>query len=455
VDRLLRTVAAESLIERWGRPAVVEAIRGSIAVARSGEEGESGSDAEDLLDRARSLLVEWARPALLGVLNGSGVVLHTNLGRAPLASEALEAVSRVARGYSNLEYDLDGGGRGDRYVHCVDLITALTGSEDALVVNNNAAAVALVVNELAGGRDVVVSRGELVEIGGSFRIPDIVTRAGGYLVEVGTTNRTRLEDYRRVLTPSTGMLLKVHPSNYRLMGFTEEVCLSDLVTLARDAGVPVVHDLGSGQLLPGIAAGLPDDPGPRESVELGAHIVTWSGDKLLGGPQAGIIHGSAELVGRLRSNPLLRALRVDKMTLAALEATLRLYRDPERVAEHLPALRMLSEGAGDVLERAEAARKHLPPAHCDLVEVGRMISVVGGGAMPGAEIPSGGWRVSRVSPHRLDGACRESDPPLVGRIEESAFLVDFRTILPGQEEEVARAVSSALEVVSASGGDAG
>jgi L-seryl-tRNA(Ser) seleniumtransferase len=453
VDSLLRNPQAERWLGDWGRSAVVEALRAALNRAReeAARDGVIPGDERLLADAGRHLDKAF-RARLRGVLNGTGVVLHTNLGRAPLASEALEAVQTVAGRYCNLEYELAEGGRGDRYAHCVELVRELTGAEDALVVNNNAAAVALAINELASGREVLVSRGELVEIGGSFRVPDVVRRAGGYLVEVGTTNRTRIEDYRRAATPSTGVLLRVHPSNYRVRGFVEEASLADLVALGRDLGIPVIHDLGSGQLLPVPNLG---EPRPQDSVRLGVEVVTWSGDKLLGGPQAGVIHGAAAALGRLRGNPLLRAFRVDKMTLAALEATLMLYRHPERAVTRIPALRMLAETAPEVENRARAALVMIPDHLRVLVHVRSLTSLAGGGALPEIEFQSAGWAVEGMPPARLDAECRRLDPPLIGRVEDDEFRVDFRTILPGEEADVARVVAEVLERTTGASGPGG
>jgi L-seryl-tRNA(Ser) seleniumtransferase len=377
------------------------------------------------------------------VVNATGVVLHTNLGRAPLAAEAAGAAARLSEGYSTLEYDLNLGQRGDRYEHCSELVSRLTGSEASLVVNNNAAAVSLAINTLARGRDVVVSRGELVEIGGGFRIPEVIERSGGFLRAVGTTNRTRVDDYRRALTPSTGLLLKIHPSNYRVQGFVEEASLASLVELGRAAGLPVMHDLGSGLLLDEMLPSL-SEPSVRQSVAAGADIVTWSGDKLLGGPQSGIIHGHAELVERLRANPLVRAFRVDKMTLAALETTLRLYLSPERALRCIPALRMLTETQGDVERRARAALKNLSPPAVERVSIAAMTSVVGGGSAPGFELASAGWVISGSAGH-VDASLRSHDPPIVGRIEEDQIVLDFRTVLAGQEGLVASAIERLVQ----------
>jgi L-seryl-tRNA(Ser) seleniumtransferase len=442
---LLAEDRAREWSENFGHETVKKALRKVLEDHRRlAAEGTEVPDSAEILDATATRLREATEPALRPLLNGTGVVLHTNLGRAPLAPNALEALAPIGGGYSNLELDLETGTRGSRYAHCAELLRDLTGSETALVVNNNAAAVALVVNEFALGREVIVSRGELVEIGGSFRIPDIVERAGGSLRDVGTTNRTRIDDYRGAVGTATGLILKVHPSNYQVRGFVEEVALPDLVELGRDKGVPVANDLGSGLLLPELLPLLPDEPGPRESAAAGADLVTWSGDKLLGGPQAGIIHGSKEAIGRLRANPLLRAFRVDKLTLAALEATLLLYNNPDEASNRIPALAMLRESAEAVGARAAAALALCPETVRGGVTICDLDSVVGGGAFPELSLASCGWAIYGRRPGPLERSCREGDPPLIGRIEGDTFYVDFRTILAGQEPSVARIVSSAL-----------
>ena len=446
VDALLADDRAVSWSESFGRDEVKRVLREVIADQRvQASTGRSVPDPAAILETTGARLREQAVPGLRRVLNGTGVVLHTNLGRAPLASAALEALEPVAGGYSNLEFDLATGRRGSRYAHCGDLVRRLTGSEAALVVNNNAAAVSLVVNELALGREVIVSRGELVEIGGSFRIPEIIARSGGELLEVGTTNRTRIQDYRRAIGPKTGLILKVHPSNYRIRGFVEDVPLAELTALGRREGVPVANDLGSGLLLSDLLPALPAEPGPREAAAAGADIVTWSGDKLLGGPQAGIIHGSTEFVDRLRGNPLLRAFRVDKLTLAALEATLRLYANPAAAAERIPAVAMLREAPGSVRARAEAGLALCSAVARKAMDIRSMRSVVGGGAYPEVTLESAGWCAGGRRPDSLERRCRAATPPLIGRIEDDLFCVDFRTILPGEEKDVARVVSEAWE----------
>ncbi len=435
VDALLALPIPREWIDALGRAPVKKAVQETLDEARDrlGASGSPGSpDVDSLLGQVRRKLAQLNERSLRRILNCTGVVLHTNLGRAPLAPEA-EVAFAAAAGYGNVEFDLERGERGSRYDHCAQALCELTGCEAALVVNNNAAAVALAVNELALGRDVIVSRGELVEIGGSFRIPDVVARSGARLVEVGTTNRTRAEDYRRVLGPESGAVLKVHPSNYRVEGFAASVPLEQLVEIGHAASIPVLHDIGSGLLERALLPEFPEEPSVADSLRAGADLVTWSGDKLFGGPQAGIILGAAELVGRLRRNPLLRTFRVDKMTLAALEATIALYRDPERAVKRVPALRMLREPAESVERRARATLDPLtvhPPAE---IEVEASAAVVGGGSFPGFEIPSAAWSVRGVDLDRLAAACRGGRPPLIGRIQGDAFRLDFRTVTPGDD----------------------
>ncbi|WP_419941805.1 L-seryl-tRNA(Sec) selenium transferase [Candidatus Palauibacter sp.] len=406
----------------------------------------------EILGAAEDDLAARARPSLQSALNGTGVVLHTNLGRAPLAEEARRAQAEAA-GYGNVEFALETGRRGSRYDHCADLLCELTGAGAAIVANNNAAAVALVVNELARDREVLVSRGELVEIGGSFRIPDVVARSGGRLREVGTTNRTRVADYEAAIGEGTGLILRVHPSNYRVEGFAARPPLETLAALARDRGIPLAHDLGSGLLDADLLPGFPPGPTVRGSLAAGVDLATWSGDKLLGGPQAGIIAGDPLLVSRFRGNPLLRAFRVDKTTLAALEATLMLYRDPDLAARRIPALRMLREPVEAVEARAAAVRFEVPAGSGARVDVGRTEAMVGGGAFPGFAIPSAGWIVTGVDVDRLAAACRAGDPPLIGRIERAAFMVDVRTLPGGDAARAADVLRRAL--VRTAGGDGG
>jgi L-seryl-tRNA(Ser) seleniumtransferase len=413
------SLVTDELVARHGRPLVVGAVRAALARAR--EEIRSGFDPGDLGERVERELVARRRPRLRRVLNATGVVVHTNLGRAPLAEAALERLQEVGRGYSNLEFDLGSGSRGSRQDHLAAALRDLTGADAALVVNNNAGAVLLALAALAESREVVVSRGELVEIGDGFRIPDVLVRSGARLVEVGTTNRTRLADYESAITDGTAVVLRVHQSNFRMVGFTERPPLRDLSRLAERRGLDLVDDLGSGALTP-----LGDEPTARESLEAGAHLVTFSGDKLLGGPQAGIVVGRADLVERLRRHPLHRALRSDKLTLAALEGTLAAFRSGD-----VPVLRMLGEPAEDVRARAERL------ASLTGGEVEATIARVGGGALPLAELAS----YACALPEALAGPLREADPPVIGIVRDGRLLLDCRTLTDAEVDEAARAIA--------------
>jgi len=380
-------------------------------------------------------------PSLRRVINATGVVLHTNLGRAPLAQAAVDAIVRVAQGFSNLEYDLEAGARGSRYVHCSELLRELTGAEDALVVNNGAAALVLVLNTVADAREAIVSRGELVEIGGSFRVPDIMRKSGARLIEVGTTNRTHADDYERAVSAETGAILKVHRSNFALAGFVAEASVAALSSLGTPRGIPVIHDLGSGLLISLAAYGLDGEPTAREALRAGATVVTMSGDKLLGGPQAGIILGSRQVLDRVRKNPLTRSYRVDKLTLAALEATLALYRDPARAVREIPVLTQLTEPVATLLDRAARFRSTLDDPRVEVVETK---ASVGGGAFPTAEIPSAGIAISGRA-DAVEKRLRHNDPPIIGRIADGRVILDLRTIAPSEDSEVVAAVRAALE----------
>jgi L-seryl-tRNA(Ser) seleniumtransferase len=412
------------------RPLLVSAARSALARAR--QELQAGAEPGDLVERVESELAAARGARLRQAINATGVIIHTNLGRAPLAREALERVNAVAGGYSNLEYDLGEGARGSRQDHAAPILRRLTGAEAALVVNNNAAAVLLALAALAEGREVLVSRGELIEIGDGFRIPDVLARSGARLREVGTTNRTRAGDYDRAIGPETALLLRVHQSNFRVVGFTEQPRLADLVRVARAHGLPLVDDLGSGALFASSSLLLGDEPTARESLEDGADLVCFSGDKLLGGPQAGIIVGRAELVERLRRHPLQRALRADKLTLAALEATLALYLDPELAAREVPVLRMLAQP----LERVRARAQRLASLVGGDVEptVGR----VGGGALPLTELPSFACAVEEELASRL----RETEPPVIGVVRDGRCRLDCRTITDLEVDQIAAAVAA-------------
>jgi L-seryl-tRNA(Ser) seleniumtransferase len=384
-------------------------------------------------------LEDLSRPNLRRVINATGVVLHTNLGRAPLAPEAADRAREIAAHYSNLEYDLDEGERGSRYAPVIDHLTALTGAESAVVVNNNAAAVLLVLAALCEGREAIVSRGELVEIGGGFRIPDVMRQSGALLVEVGTTNRTRLFDYEQAIRAETGLLVKVHKSNFAQIGFTEEVPTRELAQLALGRNLPLFEDLGSGSLVALEGYGLTAEPTVSSVIAAGADVVTFSGDKLLGGPQAGIVVGRRELVARIRRHPLNRALRVDKMTVAALEATLELYRD-ERY-EEIPAFRMLRQDPAELRVRAESLRNLLNSraVEADVVETRGQ---VGGGAMPLAEPISFACALRRGDPADLQERLRQTDPPVIARISGERLLLDVRCLTDDEMDPLARAVAT-------------
>jgi L-seryl-tRNA(Ser) seleniumtransferase len=424
--RLRDLPSVDELARGVDDPLAIEAARDVLARAR--ETIAAGGSVGDLAAALRAELRALRAPRLRRVLNATGVIVHTNLGRAPLAAEALERVVDAARGYSNLEYELEEGRRGSRQEHVAEVLRRLTGAEAALVVNNNAAAVLLALAALAEGREVVVSRGELIEIGDGFRIPEVLARSGARLREVGTTNRTRAADYERAIGHETAALLRVHQSNFRVVGFTEQPTVAELAAVARRHGVPLVDDLGSGVLV-----ALEGEPSARESLAAGADLVCFSGDKLLGGPQAGVVVGRAELVERLRRHPLQRAVRADKLTLAALEGTLALYLEPGRAASQVPVLRMLEEPAESV--RARAARL----AEAVDGEVEETVARVGGGALPLAEIASFACSVEE----ELAAPLRVGEPPVVGIVRDGRLLLDCRTLGEAEVDEVAAAVAAA------------
>ncbi len=440
VHVLLEQDGVRALAERVPRGVVADAVRAAVGAARAAPEGAPMSSAAWVAD-ITARLASSERPTLQPVLNATGVVLHTNLGRAPLAAAAINAIADVARGFSSLEYDLTTGTRGSRHVHCAALLRELTGAEDALVVNNCAAALVLALNTVADGKEAVVSRGELVEIGGSFRVPDIMARSGARLVEVGTTNRTHADDFRRALSPRTGAIVAVHRSNFTVEGFVAAVPLRDLAALADGAGVPLLHDFGSGLLLDLAPWGLHGEPTARDAVATGASLVMMSGDKLLGGPQAGIILGRAALVDALRRNPLARALRVDKLTLAALHATLQLYREPARAVREVPALAMLTV-AVDVLRARADALVALLAARGVTARVMASEATVGGGAFPSARIPSCALALAGDAT-RHDRALRDGALPVVGRIADGTLLLDLRGIPHAEDARLAAAMCEA------------
>ncbi len=459
---LLETDDVRSLLARHPRAVVVDAIRKRLAAMRreaaaSGRGTRSREEwASALLERLPADIAAAEELPLRPVINATGIVIHTNLGRAPLPEEAIRALAATAGRYVNLEYDLAAGCRSSRIAIVEGAILALTGAEAAHVVNTNAAAVLLCRAGLARGRDVIVSRGELVEIGGSFRIPDIMAESGAVLVEVGTTNRTRVEDYERAAGPRTALLLKVHRSNFSMSGFTEDVSAADLAALGARLGVPVMEDLGSGALFDFQAAGIPGTPTVRQALAAGPGVVTVSGDKLLGGPQAGIIVGRKEIVGPLKKHPLSRALRMDKLCLAALAATLRLYADERRAVASVPVLRMMTEPEIRVRARARrlvrmvgragVAAAATPEGAGGLVlTVERGVSSPGGGAMPDVEIPTACVSVSHpaVRVERLEERLRSGIPPVVARVARGKLLLDMRTVADGELRALAAALVAA------------
>lgn len=455
VDRVLARPWCAELVDRHGRPWVAARVRGLLAAMRTGGLPVPQGDAA-LRDLIRNDAARAAAPGLRRVVNATGVVLHTNLGRAPLAAAARRAMAGAA-GYGAVEFDLAGGRRGSRYDHCSRLLAELTGAEDALAVNNGAGALALAVAALAANRSVVVSHGELVEIGGGFRVPEVVEAAGARLVPVGTTNKTRLEDYARAVDAGeAGAILKVHRSNFRVSGFAEETPVDRLAALGARAGVPVVHDVGTGLLADPAALGLQDEPTPAASVAAGAHLVVFSGDKLLGGPQAGLLVGEAEHVARAKAHPLCRALRCDKVALAGLEATLALYRDPERALGEVPVLRMLATPEAVLRRRVDELLERVAAVAGDDFAASASVvageSVVGGGACPGVRLPTpllslevGGGLDEHLA------KLRAHDPPVVARGRRGCLLVDLRTVAPEEDAVVA----SALTGLSGGGPDAG
>lgn len=444
IESLLTSTAFRELLHEHSRPRVTAILR-QLQHEQRHPHGRPPAQLEpaDYAALVRERLGSLEAPSLAPLINCTGVVLHTNLGRAPLAAEAIAAVQRVAARYSNLEYDVAAGERGSRYDHCRSLLMELTSAEDAIVVNNNAAALVLVLNTLASGREAIVSRGELVEIGGSFRVPEIMARSGARLREVGSTNRTHPADYRAAISDDTALLLKVHASNFRITGFTAEVGVAELAGHAHDAKLPLVHDLGSGLLYDLRPHGFPYEPRPQDSLEQGADLVTLSGDKLLGGPQAGIILGRRDLIAALRRNPLCRAVRVDKLTLAALEATLVLYLHPDRAREHIPVLRMLTADLTALQQRAHRLAEQLRDrgALADAVDT---VSLVGGGAFPDVELPSAAVLVGAVDAAAdLEQRLRAGRPAIIARILQQRVGLDVRTIDPAEETDLLRLVSDA------------
>lgn len=435
VDEVLKTICAAEAVTRFGRPAVVGAVRRVISESRAC--GVVPGKSDDVMSEALALLRAQEKLTLRPVFNLTGTVLHTNLGRAQLAEAAIEAAVAAMRSAVALEFDLGDGRRGERDDHLRGLLCELTGAEDATVVNNNAAAVLVVLNTLAHRREAIVSRGELIEIGGAFRMPEIMSRAGTKLVEVGTTNRTHKKDYAGAIGPKTGIIFKVHTSNYRIEGFTKEVGSGELAALASEHKIPLVHDLGSGTLVDLVQFGLAHEPTVAEAIAAGADLVTFSGDKLLGGPQAGFIVGRKDLITVINRNPMKRALRLDKMRIAALEATLKLYRNPERLAEQLPTFRLLALPQSEIEARARRMYRVVQAAAGTsfTVNVVECQSQIGSGALPLVTVPSAGLAIRPLSARgaggllkRLAAGLRNLDIPVIGKIDDQALVLDLRCL---------------------------
>jgi len=451
VDHILEIVKKDNRFPDIPRSVILDSVRSALENIRQKIMADIKTPVTDeaILTRMQSLVEKKIRPRLVNVINATGVVLHTNLGRALLCEDALRNISVIARSYSNLELNVKTGKRGIRYEAVDALICELTGAQSAIAVNNNAGAVLLALNTIAKDKQVVVSRGELVEIGGSFRVPDVMSKSGCILKEVGTTNRTHLRDYENAVSDNTGLFLKVHASNYTIEGFTASVALKDLAALGHEKNIPVMEDLGSGTLIDFSKYGLPPEPTVSDSVLSGADVITFSGDKLLGGPQTGIIVGRKETVEQIKKNPLTRALRVDKMTLAALESTLKLYRDEDKAIQEIPTLRMLTMPFKDICKKADLLFKTIKYSAGSLADIDfeNLNSRPGGGSFPGLHIATRcvTIRPRNMSASRLEINMRLSTPSIIGRIENNKYILDPRTIQNGQEKIISSTLAKALK----------
>ena len=443
VEQLLQTRAAADLIAAYGRPLTLDAIRIVLDETRARfklDPQPALPDANGILALAESRLVLWMTPTLLTVINATGVILHTNLGRAPLSEAAIRAMDAISRGYSTLEYDLAKGARGSRLIHAESILQKLTGAEAAIVVNNNASAVMLVLSALAHRKRVVISRTQLVEIGGGFRVPDVMKQSGAKLIEIGATNRVNLRDYEEAFAEPTALVMRAHRSNFKIIGFTEEPELKEIANLAHPKGIPLVDDLGSGALLDTAKFAIAHEPTVQESLAAGADLVCFSGDKLLGGPQAGILLGRADLIARIKKHPLARAVRADKTCLAGLTATLLHYLKDEAERE-IPIWQMMSLSPNQVKARAEAWRVQLGQG-----EVVESESTVGGGSLPGESFPTYVLALDVKSPDRLLKKLRAQNPPIIARTENNRILLDPRTVLPEQEGALLVGLKNVLKV---------
>lgn len=449
VDELLKEPVVEDWLKAHPRVLVLEAIRTAIEIKRSAimEKQEAASiSRSDILGKAETFLRKLSEPSLRTVINATGVVVHTNLGRSVLSEAAVNRVIEVSRNYSNLEYDIKAGERGKRYMHIENIIKRLTQAEAATAVNNNAAAVLLCLNTLAQGKEVVVSRGELVEIGGSFRVPEVMERSGAKLREVGTTNKTHLKDYEKAINENTGLFLKVHTSNYKIVGFTKEVSASDLSALGKEHGIPVMWDLGSGSFIDLARYGIGEEPTVGQAVNSGVDIITFSGDKLLGGPQAGFILGKKTYLDAIRQNPLARALRIDKMTLAALEATLYQYLDMERAQKEIPTLWMLTQPISEIERKASLLSDGLSSIRGLVVRIQEDISQSGGGALPMGYLPTKVVAIAHeiYSANRIESRLRLGRPHIITRIKDGMVLFDPRTLNDAEIDKIVEAVKNNL-----------
>jgi len=454
VDEALKDERVRAWVERFPRVLVVDAIRTALDRKRKEVLDGSRSTREvDLsltavLDAAGSVLRKLSEPSLRPLINATGVVVHTNLGRSLLSEAALQRIIEVNRSYSNLEYDIAAGERGKRYTHIEGILTRLTGAEAATAVNNNAAAVLLCLNTLAKGKEAIVSRGELVEIGGSFRVPEVMERSSAVLREVGSTNKTHLKDYEKAINPNTGLLLKVHTSNYKIVGFTKEVTPAELASLGKKHKIPVMWDLGSGSFLDLASYGVGDEPTVKQAMDAGVDVLTFSGDKLLGGPQAGMILGKKQFLDPIRSNPLARALRIDKMTLAALEATLTQYLDEEKAIREIPTLWMLTQPLSEIERKAELLASGIKSIGDTrlIIAIQDDLSQTGGGALPTGKLPTRVVAVGHrgLSANQIESRLRLGDPPVIARIKEGMVLFDPRTLNDGEIGKIIEAMTRIL-----------
>jgi L-seryl-tRNA(Ser) seleniumtransferase len=452
VDDLLKNKAIADMLETCPRRVVVDAVRSSIDAARieietagRPEDAAGIVEIDSLVADTKRIVEMVINPSLRKVVNATGVVVHTNLGRSILPDVAIKAVAEIAGSYSNTEFDIDAGKRGSRHDHIEKLLCRLTGADAAMAVNNNAAAVLLALSALAKGKEVIISRGQLVEIGGSFRIPDVMRQSGARLREVGATNKTHIADFRSAVTDKTGLIMRAHPSNFQVVGFSSDVSLKDMVLVAREFEVPVLDDLGSGVMIDISKAGLPYEPTVQESVAAGVDVTTFSGDKLMGGPQAGIAVGKREFIQKMKKHPLARAVRIDKMTLAALEATLMLYYDEEKAIREIPTLSMLFASQEELAKRAKALAKRLAAISgiAAAIGAGEDTSKAGGGALPLAELPTAVIEIAPagMSANKLEKELRRAAVPVIGRIKDDKLLLDMRTILPADEEYIVSALT--------------